>query len=325
MRIFMFSDIHFKLYGAIPQWNSHMGSGITEELNRAIKSMDFVINLVKEYKPDLVVCLGDVFHTLYTIDSPVWVSAYNSFQKLKEVSKELWVVSGNHDKYSSKIYATDSIPADRVFSSASEVLEKDGLKIAVVPYTDEKVMYEEIKSFDVDLVFTHMLFSGSQVNKYRIINNEYAPILGKKIFSGHVHQAQQIGDVIYLGSLYQIFPNEVGQKGAVIYDTDTEELSFYENTAVKYIYSLNVENVQDIFDLDPERFFIKAVLPPDIDIDLSEFEYSLIRTSKRETADNTRIEIDEIEKPEQVLESYIKQNYPHLLFLWEKFRTGAEK
>ncbi len=325
MRVLLFSDIHFKLYGSIQSWNRIDDSGITYELKRAVRSMDFVRDQITKHKPDIVVCLGDVFHSLYSVDSPVFVESVKQFSSLYSLCSSMgvpfWLIAGNHDKYSSRIYTTSVLPADLNMTSYY-ITEYGGASFALVPYGNEADMYQFITSIynDVDFIFTHMTFDGVFLNDKKVLNNQFDPPDGDlKIISGHIHKHQRLRSVLYVSSLYQQFPSDSPEVGLVILDTETREYEFIRNTYVKSILTVNDENLGIIEDLDPDLYYLRVFVTDDIPNHIStlleEFEHSIFR---RPSTDG-RVEFStfDVESPDVVVRRIIENDYPHLAELCE--------
>jgi DNA repair exonuclease SbcCD nuclease subunit len=118
---------------------------------------------------------------------------------------------------------------------------------AILPYTDNN---EEIIDFFNDLIINNVnppyLFTHNVIVKPD--NNEFLnaafdkddPALKKYklIFSGHVHKPQQIGNVVYVGSMYQTdFGEADEQKRFCVLDPDT---GIYESINFAYPELINV-------------------------------------------------------------------------------------
>ena len=324
VRILFFSDAHSKYTGPIPDWNRVDSSGMTEELRRFTNSMAFMRGLVEKRKPTLVVFLGDLYHSIYSIDVPTLVHTQRAWDELydsvKKAGSELWAVRGNHDAHAADISAVEIVRCDRLFT-APEGVTVEFLKVGVVPYRDpENLMYVTIKDMmeDYDLIFTHCSFIGARRDAQHISDSGFS--LGdvtRQVFNGHYHIPQELcgGLLQCVGSVYQNLPNEQSvyiPHGALEWNEDGK-ITRHTNTYVKRIAV--VRGMPDGLG-EPGSVFVKAIVDDSqydsvkSFLEENRYEHMMVRVPK---VDRSRRVIKfESASPQRMIVEYIKANYPHL-------------
>jgi len=323
MNILFFSDIHAKMFGSIPMWNRINKNGTTEEMNRFINSFKFIENSISEIKPDLVVFLGDIFHSLYSIDVITLVNTVKCMNMIYEVSKdigsEFWIIPGNHDIRSNGIYSTEIFKCDKFFNSQT-IFEYKDFKFGIVPYSDpEYLMAEQINKFSVksDIIFTHALFKGGIQNKSDF---GFSPSIGLPVISGHVHIPKVVGDVFYVGSAHQINPSEECSQikhGIMTYDLDSNKVKRYYNNNVRgisVIYGSNKSSIDKLELSIHENKFIKLVVTDNdfskIESLLDGLDYMVVKIPEKQR--EKKFENLEMKSPADLIKDFFENNYSEL-------------
>ena len=324
MNILFFSDMHTKMFGSIPSWNRINQDGITEEISRFEKSFGFIKNSILQIKPDLVVFLGDIFHSLYSIDVTTLVKTVNCMNEIYEASKQVdsdfWIIPGNHDIRSSGIYSAEIFRCDKFFNDPI-IYNYKNVNIGIVPYIDpEHMMSHHLNSFSKksDVIFTHALFKGSIAKK---TDFGFSALYDVMVISGHVHVPQVIHDVYYVGSAHQINPSEESKgikHGIMTYNTDTSKIVRYGNDRVKeisVIYGSSRNSINKLESSMNDGKFIKLVVTEN-DFDklsniVSDIEYMIVKVPEKQ--DNKKIEQSEIKSPPDLIKDFFLENHPDLV------------
>jgi len=84
------SDLHVGWEMALSSKGIHVPSQMPKLLAR-------LLNLLSEYKPDRLLILGDVKHTIATAEIGEWHDIPDLFNELKTKVREILVIRGNHD------------------------------------------------------------------------------------------------------------------------------------------------------------------------------------------------------------------------------------
>lgn len=335
MKILCFSDVHFKYLSPIPVFN-RLENNVTIELNRALNSIDFVIDIINQEKPDLVVLLGDVWHSL-TNNMNILIAL--SVQKMKELydtakqnQSKLYILNGNHDYIAENISMIDTLPADKIIKQPYQEDE-----FYFLPFFEpEFMMISQLQSLqyksDIKYIFTHASITGFNFNRQKTIESGamISEDIDKMVISGHIHIPQRKGNVVYVGALYQ---NTLSEKpidienGVVILDTETNEVRWIENNKVGYIDSVYLSNPDKLEEMDFSRIdAIKLVIDvddnellEDVKVFLEE-EGVLYYTQKVVKKVERQVSvIDYSVSPNEVMSMYVKQKYPELDEVFGKY------
>jgi putative SbcD/Mre11-related phosphoesterase len=73
---------------------SEKGIHVPTQTSRLLKKLK---DLISTYKPEKLLILGDVKHTVATAELGEWQDIPDFFNELKKQIKEIWIIRGNHD------------------------------------------------------------------------------------------------------------------------------------------------------------------------------------------------------------------------------------
>jgi hypothetical protein len=98
---------------------------------------------------------------------------------------------------------------------------------------NREATFEFIKNSKSDYCFAHLELAGFKMSKYYVAEHGDDPNLFnkyKQVWSGHYHQKNSGGNILYLGNPTQDDWSSVDEvKGFHVFDTDTKEMEFIEN------------------------------------------------------------------------------------------------
>ena len=209
--------------------------------------------------------LGDVFDVRKSISTKILSRASELLPRwFKDF--ETHIIVGNHDMFYSTTTQTNSVSFLALTSANIFVHERIAKvdKFVLVPWLDEtnmKTLKEEILVEDnpeVPYALGHFEIPGFGVPELPGTEDnqiKVEPLLArfKKVFSGHIHSpgVKTIGEreFRYLGAPYQLTRGDKGgQRGAYIFDVETEELEFVENEiSAKFVDVVFPEVPDDAF------------------------------------------------------------------------------
>jgi len=308
MKILYYSDIHFREKGSFIPWN-RQENRFTKELNRILNSMYWLSEIVEVEKPDLLLCLGDIFNNLVIQSSSTLDASGLAFSQLKKTCKRLgiehWLIPGNHDyygRYNNAIYSIRVLEGffDRVFYEP--VYEDNTLYL---PYfTDETKAYEEILLREPKKVITHLTFNGADVGKVRI--QGLALPKGVKAISGHVHIPQETPEFLYIGSLVQLSWVEGTKHG--VYVEEKGKFRFIQNPVGKQIVKISKLEEIDKYDKDNTGFILEATQLPDKLPSGVDIQVKIVKQANKEVP--VEYELDSFQSPIELLEQEVKGVYP---------------
>lgn len=335
MKILAFGDIHFNNKSSVSFLNKEE-DGYTFELHRAIKSIDFIIDYLNNSSDiDKVVCLGDVFHNLFSNDNIIISVCCRKFRELYETCKnkniEFVILSGNHDVITDKDSLVYSLVGDLVLVDTFI----DG-NIAYIPYQVDNFrlsssFYSALESDSVEYIFTHVSINDFMLSQKVCVKDGFTVgNVDKKIISGHLHIHQYSKNVIYPGSLKQInfADNSSIGHGFVIFDTKDDAFEFVRNTYVKDYKTIHIDKIDEDFirNFEYERYcVVRLIVDKDIDW-LSEVknefkskEVSVVidRRIKVETANKDVVMYSNFDT-KQLVSDYLKYKHSNLLPIYKK-------
>lgn len=189
--------------------------------------LEWMNKQVEEYKPDLVVALGDDMDTHAVLRSELMSEFRKHIDFVMNLDIEMVYLVGNHDYYKpgdTTYHALQSFKGlyDR-FHVVDEPREIHGMDF--VPYIFN---HEEFPITENEICFAHQTFVGADYGYHRPdVGVDADKIKSNVIISGHIHKKQEFGKVYYPGSPFATSINDVDQiKGIMLFNTDTYEKTF---------------------------------------------------------------------------------------------------
>jgi DNA repair exonuclease SbcCD nuclease subunit len=232
MKLFIIGDPHLKI----------------TRFDLANQFIQWVDEKIQEIRPDAVVNLGDTFDTHAVVRSEVKNIVMDHIQHcIKNTNNGTYFyILGNHDFYkprSSKFHALrdwKTIDGLRVIDERTDLPD---INTTMLPY------YPDHTQFPLDtlnICIAHQTFIGTDYGyKREDVGVNADNVNAEIIISGHIHNRQQFGKVIYPGSPFSQSVNDIDQiKGVMLFDTDTYECQFIECPLPKWV-SLEYEICTD--------------------------------------------------------------------------------
>ena len=224
-----------------------------------------------------IIQLGDLFdRRKYVNFLTLSESKRYFFDKLKEHNLDMIALLGNHDifwKESLSINSPELLLSD--YSNIHivhnpETITIKGTTIDFIPWIckeNETSVLEFINKTSSNICVGHFELAGFDMMK-GIPNHDGKDSNFLKrythVFSGHYHTSSSKGNISYLGTPYQLTWIDYGDpKGFYIFDTDTNELEFIQNTYemfVKYYYNESKEDPRAIDTSFMEDKIVKLVV-----------------------------------------------------------------
>jgi calcineurin-like phosphoesterase family protein len=250
--------------------DSHIGLGYPNSVDKWYKVhkeyfSDFLIPTLKQrIKPgDIIVHLGDLFDNRNVI--PINLLNYG-MDVVEELSKiaPTHIIIGNHDLWSKSASEINSIrpfryiPNVTIYDKVTKI-DYNGKKILMMPYIEKRL--EQIKAIDenrdCEYLFCHSDLNGCKMhltsvahkNSDKIDIEDFKPF--KKVRSGHIHLVQSNNNFTFVGSVFQMDRNDLGdQKGIFVIDTIDESEQFFPNIISPVFKKFSVREESDIEELD---------------------------------------------------------------------------
>lgn len=250
-RVFIISDTHFGIKSNNLDWINVQEAYFN----------DFLIPLLKrEYKEgDILIHCGDVFDNRQSLHLLVLNKAISIFEKLSKILP-IFIIAGNHDLFKKQDTEINSLkclkwlPNTVIFENYNVIDTKDML-LLFSPWTTPEEQKENIditlqRSKRKSLLFCHSNIQGIQYNKYvKIENGNTADDFSKvtHVYSGHIHYAQQMKNITYIGCPYSLTRNDIDNiKGVYLHDLKNDTQTFFENTLSPKFIRIPLE---DLFEM----------------------------------------------------------------------------
>lgn len=234
MKVLIIGDPHFRL--ELPY------AAAFEDGRRG--EWDSVVSTIHEAakRADAVVLMGDNLNSRHNHSTVIkdFVEFLKGFN-----DRNVHILVGNHERYGSST-ALDFLEkmghsSWHVYSTPHQNVDIGGVKASFIPFmipwmiNGSGDLQEDTKAFldtlqPADVAFFHQGITGAKTQgtmvdlfNEMVFPREHLEGLYKKVFSGHVHQPQKVGDVIQMtGSMFTMEAGEHG-KDVYIYDTSTNE------------------------------------------------------------------------------------------------------
>ena len=262
MRICIIGDLH---YGE---------KSNSEVYNRQLNEMlRWAVGVCEENQVNCCVQLGDWFHHRNSLNSLTISYGIEGAKILSDYfgKDNVYVLVGNHD-----IYYKDSLNVTSLSIIEPFVTVIDSLfnchGVLMTPWIiDQKQWDDLIEDANENAIFVmgHFEFSGFYVSKGHIAehgNNAKELGMVRRVFSGHYHSPQEVGNVLYCGTPIATTFSEANEAhGIYILETQTGKLEFIEYTGTQTI-SIPYEQLDEVLKtINPETTSIRVEFPDSID------------------------------------------------------------
>lgn len=273
MRILCYTDLH--LQNIYPYNIKNAQTGLYSRVTEIYNTFEWIKNITKQEKIDLVINLGDTFHQAirHLVERFTTTTNFiNDINKSTTSGKGI-VVEGNHDRDAgNNISAVEALK-----HSESTIVIRKSIQIkyfseinstfVFVPFIRDKEqqkdlfdkIYEKIKDKENVYIFGHFdireayedINVEEQLEKY----NTYQELnlhKFKAIFSGHLHNPKQINNnMFYIGSSVALsFSDIQANRGIVILDIDKNDckISKIENPFSPIFVKFDIMNTEDLLE-----------------------------------------------------------------------------
>lgn len=247
MKILFYTDIHFRYNGDFFKISKNGHSNLLDHTCDALK---FVIEQIERHKPDIVVCGGDIYHSMNSLDSHTVTTSFSILKRLCECCNSVnamhYILLGNHDFISEN---REVSVIDFLNSYTNTFVIKDLLKLGNLvfcPYYFSKEKFSLPESVLVNkedsIFFGHLSLKGGYYKYFKKSNqsleeSENVDLTTQVksfglVFNGHHHIPQILGNIVFPGSLLQVNidePELAIQRGIYIIDSETLDFTLIPN------------------------------------------------------------------------------------------------
>lgn len=224
-KICITADIHF---------------GVPGRTDDILWSCKVIREYCKSFNIDVVLILGDLYHNRQSIEIDVNAKVCRFFEQTKEAYDQQWIVfPGNHDMFLRHSWEINSLSPLRKHLKVIEdicIIDIQGTRFWVVPFiTYEKTYMRVIQSIinhsdfkaGEDNLLTHIGVRSATLNTcflikdWSIVSFDGMPF--NRIYTGHFHSKQQIGDNVWYPGSPIPFKFDEGDVAHGFYVLDTQQ------------------------------------------------------------------------------------------------------
>jgi len=219
MRAVIVGDLHFGARGNSLKFLDFQTKWFKEEL----------LTFIKKNEIDTAIFLGDVFDSRNSISPVVNTQVRDLFKKLMKHVKSAHCILGNHDIFfrNKKNIHSLTVLEDQgvnIYENPTEV-KFGNLKCLMLPWIvkDEMADVQKLLAHnDYDICFGHLeINSFEKVKGVQEDDGFQCDLFAncKKVISGHFHLRRQHGNIIYVGTPYELTWNDyLDEKGLHVLD-----------------------------------------------------------------------------------------------------------
>ena len=268
--------------------------GVPGRLNDILWSARVMREYCKMANIDTVLVLGDLFHDRKSIEIDVLSAVTKFFEEANEIYNQKWIVfPGNHDMFLRHSWDINSLTVLKRHLTVIEdikILEIDSARFWILPFiTYEKPFMKVLSSIesqyvDGDILLTHVGIKGATLNTCFLLKDwsiiTFAHSKFKKVYTGHFHSRQQVGDNVYYPGSPIPFKFDEGDvpHGFYHYDTDSKSHKFINiwKAGSKFFpdeimppqyYTITEETIDQLSDTDINNGVVRVALQRDYTID----------------------------------------------------------
>lgn len=245
-KLYILSDIHFGVRNNAIAWKDMM-----------VEYFDWYINTTKSEgrtHNDELIILGDIFNSRESINIMILENILGVFKKLSSEFSHITILTGNHDCYYLDSNEITSVELLKSFDNITCIKDPEtkmfnGKQLMLLPWNhDFNEINQILEKDNSDYLFCHMDINGmSYTNGQTVKNSADRAILHKykKIYSGHIHLRQSNGNVVYVGTPYQLDWGDVNNIPGYYYLDEQFEEHFTENTFSPRFKKISINDILD--------------------------------------------------------------------------------
>lgn len=295
-RVWFITDTHLGVRNNSSEW--------VDIIDDYFKNFFFPL-VEKNYQPgDVLIGLGDFFDSRQSVNLRVLNLGVDIVEKFSKIFVDgIWLLVGNHDIFGKNTNDINSLKSIKWIPGVSICQEPSSIKLGdktffMMPWrkdsTEEELCLDSAESHDY--LCCHCDIRGLKFNRFVNVEHGSDPSKFKKfsrVFSGHIHYGQTVGNINMLGSPYEITRSDSGnKKGIYLLELQSDSLYFFEN------------NLSPKF----KRFYFEEILEKTIEEVNEEFNNNFIDVMidpKLALKAPLNILTDSIQKPRRI------QFHPH--------------
>jgi hypothetical protein len=262
-KVFVLGDLHLGVRNNSLEWSEIQSDFLLNFFLQKVDEEGF------DPERDILVQVGDWNHVRESTNTRIYKLSLKIAEELtKKFKRGVFVILGNHDVYYKDRTDTHSLEGfDKIYKNfhvfeEAELLHLNSHRFLMMPWVENlEELKRKVNSHPADFVFCHADIKGFSLNKMQKLEHglEGKDLTRfKRIYSGHIHIRQEKGNVLYVGTPYEMDRGDRGNvKGFYVLDVTEKEVKekFIENTSSpKYIkhdvfdfLDLNLTQIGEIF------------------------------------------------------------------------------
>ncbi len=278
-KIFVLGDLHLGIRNNSLEWSEIQKDFL---INYFLKKIDD-----EGFDPahDILVQVGDWNHVRESTNVRIYKLSLEIAKKFTEKFKRgVFVILGNHDVYYKDRTDTHSLEGFNKIYDNFHLFEKpkeltiNSHKFLMLPWIENTTILKETvtKYRSSNYVFCHADVKGFSLNKFTKLEHglETEDLANfKKIYSGHIHIRQEKGNVLYVGTPYEMDRGDRGNtKGFYVLDVSGKECTekFIENSISPKHVKFNMFDLLHLNQNEVKNLFNNNFVDILIDADLSQ-------------------------------------------------------
>jgi len=219
---------------------------------------DQIISLSPEFES--IIFLGDIFDSP---DAVKWVCILEFLELLENLSSNVFLLTGNHDR---PLFGQNASTLDIFKRHAQVTISPVEIDDCLwLPYSEPAAAMEIISKSEVSVCFAHHMIKGVQLNSSTVTSQglELSDFQRfEYVFNGHIHQPQIDSNLYILGSPWQHSFAEAGQQKYLwSWAKDNTILPIKSNVPSRYI----IDTFENLKSQDLRQKFVKILMKPDDD------------------------------------------------------------
>lgn len=276
MKIGLLADAHMNIFRRNNTFFSHVE-----------QAFNLFGNKCMEERVEMIIILGDLFHTKHYISTEALAKANDIIAKLA-AHWPVYIITGNHDLIKQDDNSMNALDIYKYFQNVTIVSECESTYL----YNDTVLHFVPFHAFDIPKTIANIkvdpknknyLFGHFGIKNFTMIHssedrevndwmsditvNELAKF--DHVFLGHFHGYQNQDNVTYVSSPFQsCHGDEYSQHGFVIFDVKTPIHTFYENKYSPQFITRDFtkENIKELLNIKDHyiRFIIHKHVSKDL-------------------------------------------------------------
>lgn len=230
-RVFVLGDLHLGIRNNSVEWSDIQSNFLINYFLKKIEDEGF------DPETDILVQVGDWNHVRESTNTRIYKLSLKIAEEItRKFKRGVFVILGNHDVYYKDRTDTHSLEGfDKMYKNfhiyeKPEILSINSHKFLMLPWIENLIeLKTQIQKHNsARYVFCHADVKGFNLNKVTKLEHglEQGDIQDfARIYSGHIHIRQEKGNVLYVGTPYEMDRGDRGNvKGFYVLDVSGKEV-----------------------------------------------------------------------------------------------------